>query len=48
MKREFTELVNDGMAGIATALISDYYVMILSQQVNHSSFAFIAPVNADY
>ena len=48
MQGEFPFVVNDGMAGVSAALITDHDVVILRQQVDHAAFSFIAPVDANH
>ena len=48
MQCEFSFIIYNGMACIAAALKSDYNIIILGQQIDHASLAFIAPVNAYY
>ena len=42
---ELALLVDDGVAGVAAALITDQHVTVLSQQVHHAALSLIAPVD---
>ena len=46
MQTKFPAFVDDGMAGIAAALIADDDVIILCHQVHHAALAFVAPVDS--
>ena len=46
VQRELTLLVDDGMAGVAAALIADDHVIVLGQQVHHAALSLVAPVDA--
>ena len=45
MQCELALLVDDGVAGVAAALITDHHVIVLSQQVHHAALSLIAPVD---
>ena len=47
IKNEFAFFVYNGVPGIVAALIARNNVILFAEKVNHSSFAFIAPVNSD-
>ena len=42
---EFAQMVHDGMPCVVAALITDYNVIILGEQVDHAALSFIAPVD---
>ena len=44
MKRKTTILVDDRMAGIGTALISDHDIRLGRQHIGDLTFSFISPV----
>ena len=46
MQRELAMFIDDGVTGVAAALISHDDVILLCQQIDHAAFAFVAPVNA--
>ena len=48
MQRELALVVDHGVARVAAALIPDNDVVLLGEQIHHSAFAFIAPVDAYY
>ena len=43
----FTKFVDDGMPGVAAALISDDNIVLLRQQVDHTAFTLVSPVYTD-
>ena len=47
MQSELAILIDDGVTGVAAALIADDNIIVLGQQVNHAALAFIAPVNTN-
>ena len=47
MQREFAVFVDDGVTGIAAALITHDQIVIVRQQIDHAALAFITPVDAD-
>ena len=47
MQGKFAMLIDDGMAGVATALIADDDVIVLGQQIDHASLSLVTPVDAD-
>ena len=44
---KFAVLIDNGMAGIAAALIADNDVIVFGQQIDHASLALVTPVDAD-
>ena len=46
MQRKLAELVNNGVACVAAALIAHDYIIIPCEEVNHSALALVAPVDA--
>ncbi len=38
-------LVDDGVTGVAAALIADDHVIVLGEQVHHAALSLIAPVD---
>ena len=46
MEGEFAIFVDDGMAGVAAALVADDDVVAFGEEVDHAAFAFVAPVDA--
>ena len=46
MQGEFALFVDDGVPGVAAALVSDHYVIILGNQVHHAALALVSPVDA--
>ena len=44
---KLTQMVDNSVTGIVAALIADDYIIILRKQVDHSSLAFITPVDAN-
>ena len=47
MQGKFAVFIDDGVARVAAALVADYDVVVLGQQVNHAALALVAPVNAN-
>ena len=47
MQGKFAVLIDNGMAGIAAALIADNDVIVFGQQIDHASLALVTPVDAD-
>ena len=47
VQRKLAILIDDGMTGVAAALIANHNVIVLGQQVHHTALAFIAPVNTN-
>ena len=47
MQRKFAVLIDDRMAGIAAALITNDDIVVLGQQVYHPALALVAPVDAN-
>ena len=47
MKRKLSFFIDNSMSCVAATLIANDHVIQLCQQINHSSLAFIAPVNTD-
>ena len=43
---ELAELVDHGVAGVAAALITDYHVIVLGDEVHHTALALVTPVDA--
>ena len=41
-------VVDDGVAGVVAALIAHDNIILCAQQVDHTAFAFVAPVCAHY
>ena len=48
IQNEFAALVYHGVSGVVSALISYDHVVILTEKVDHASFAFVAPVDTYY
>ena len=46
MQGELAQIVDNGVTGVAAALIANDYVIIAGEQVYHAAFAFVAPVNS--
>ena len=44
---EFAVFIDNGMPGVAAALVADDHVIIRREQVYHTALAFVAPVNAN-
>ena len=47
MQGELAVGVDDGVAGVAAALIADYHVIILGEQVHHAALSLVAPVDSN-
>ena len=47
MQGKFAPVIDNRMTGIAAPLIADDIVILLCQQIDHASFPFVAPVDAD-
>ena len=45
MQCEFSELVDDGMPRVSSALIADYVIEPFGQKIDHTTFALITPVD---
>ena len=45
MQGEFAQFIDDGVAGVAAALITDDDVVVLRKQVHHAALALVAPVD---
>ena len=45
MQGKLALLVDDGMTGVAAALIADDHVIVAGQQVHHAALALVAPVD---
>ena len=43
---EAAPVVDYGVAGIVAALVADHHVAALTEQVHHTAFALVAPVDA--
>ena len=48
MKGKFALFVDDCVASIAAALIADYHIVILGEQVDHTAFSLVTPVDPYY
>ena len=48
MKRELSEVVNDGVTCVCTALKADYDVAFVGENVGNFSLTLVAPVCAYY
>ena len=46
MQGELAVLIDNGMTGVAAALITHDDVVVLGQKVNHPAFAFVTPVDS--
>ena len=46
VQSEFSEFVDDGVTGVAAALIAHDDVIVAADEVDHSAFALVAPVDA--
>ena len=46
MQGKFAPIVDDGVSGIAAALIAYHHLIRARDKVNHTSLALITPVNA--
>ena len=46
MQGKFAVLIDDRMAGVAAALIAHHDIVVLRQQIHHTSLALIAPVDS--
>ena len=46
MESKLAMLVDDCVAGIAAALVTDHHIVILRQQVHHAAFALVTPVDS--
>ena len=45
MQCEFSELVDDGMTRVSSALIADHVIEPFGQKIDHTAFAFVTPVD---
>jgi hypothetical protein len=48
MKLEGAMLVDNGVAGVITALITNYHAGVMSQVIHDPSLALIAPLGSHY
>src|SRR6266498_5586970 len=48
MELEGAALIDDGMAGVVAATITDHQARALSQQIDDMALAFVAPLGANY
>ena len=46
MQHKFAAIFDNRMAGVVSALITDYIIGVLGQDVDNLAFAFIAPLGA--
>ena len=46
MQGELAQIIDDSVAGVAAALITNDYVVIAGEQVHHAALALVAPVNS--
>ena len=46
VQAEFAVLVDDGVTGVAAALITDDNIIVLGYQIDHAALALVAPVDA--
>ena len=46
MQGELAQIVDNGVAGVATALITNDHIVITGEQVYHAALAFVTPVNS--
>ena len=47
MQGKLAVLIHNRVSRVAAALVADYHIKILGQQVHHAALAFVAPVDAD-
>ena len=47
MQGKLTVLIDDGMACVAAALLPHDHIILLSEQVYHAAFSFVAPVDSN-
>ena len=43
---ELAQVVDNGVAGVAAALVADHHVVVPGEQVHHAALALVAPVDA--
>ena len=46
MQREFAEFIDDGVSGVAAALIAHDNVIVGADEVDHTALALVTPVDA--
>ena len=46
MQGELAQIIDDGVTGVAAALITNDYILIAGEQVHHAALAFVAPVDS--
>ena len=46
MQGKFPFFIDDGVSGVAAALVTDYHIIVLRHKVDHTAFSLVAPVDA--